>query len=468
MSARAALARTATAAATAAALALAPAGAAAAAAAPQARTPIKHLVVLMQANHSFDSYFGTYPGADGLPPGTCVPKSLARGASRADCVRPFRLGDKPAEHLPISSWSVAHAQLDGGRLDGFVTAARSGGGAGVNPDVMGHYDGRDIPYAWNVAGDYVLFDRFFTSSLGGKLSNRMFWVAGAPGVDPAAPVERIPSGGFSIPTIFDRLEAKGISWKFYVENYDPAITYRSRQAGDRGGQIVRVPLLDYPRFVDDPKLFGKIVDAREYYRDLERGTLPAVSFFASSASSEHPPGSVPAGQAFIRTLVDSAMRSSAWPSTAFLWTYDDWGGFYDHVRPPRVDRSGFGFRAPALLVSPYARRGYVDHTTLDFTSILKFIEQNWGLRPLASRDRRAQSIAGAFDFSQPPRPAAFVGAERGARPAAQPRRWVVYACYLGGVGLTAALLLVAAGRGGFGRGRAGRAAPLARDGGAER
>ena len=120
-------------------------------------------------------------------------------------------------------------------------------------------------------------------------------------------------------------------------------------------------------------------------------------------------------------------------------------------------RAGFGFRAPALLVSPYAKRGYVDHTTLDFTSILKFIEQNWGLKPLAGRDRRAHSIAGAFDFTQAPRTAAFVGTERGVPPVAQPRRWVVYACYLLGLAIAAALLVAAA----RGRGR-GAIAPAAR------
>jgi phospholipase C len=136
------------------------------------------------------------------------------------------------------------------------------------------------------------------------------------------------------------------------------------------------------------------------------------------------------------------MRSSAWASTALLWTYDDWGGFYDHVPPPQVDRSGYGFRAPALLVSPYAKRGYVDHTTLDVTSVLKFIEQNWGLRPLASRDRGAQSITGAFDFAQPPRKAAFIGLDRGRPPVTRARTWVVYACYLGALAAAGFLITI--------------------------
>jgi phospholipase C len=417
-------------------------GATAAAPAPKPRTPIEHVVVLMQANHSFDSYFGTYPGADGLPAGTCIPTSVAPGADPKDCVKPYRLGDGALGTLPTSSRDVALEQRHGGRLDGFLAAGRTDPAAPANPAVMAHYDDRDIPWYWNAADDYVLFDRFFTSSLGGKLTNRMFWVSGSPGVAGAATTDRIPAEGFTAPTIFDRLQAKGISWKFYVENYDPAITYRSRQSGDRGGQIKRVPLLNYARFLDDPERFKRIVDVSEYHRDLERGTLPAVSFISSSASSEHPPGRVRAGQAFVRTLVGSAMRSSAWASTALLWTYDDWGGFYDHVPPPQVDRSGYGFRAPALLVSPYAKRGYVDHTTLDVTSVLKFIEQNWGLRPLASRDRGAQSIAGAFDFAQPPRKAAFIGLDRGRPALTHPRTWVVYACYLGALAAAGFLITI--------------------------
>jgi phospholipase C len=123
------------------------------------------------------------------------------------------------------------------------------------------------------------------------------------------------------------------------------------------------------------------------------------------------------------------MRSDYWSSSAFMWTYDDWGGWYDHVKPPKVDRWGLGFRAPALLVSPYARKGYIEHSTLDFTSMLKFIEQNWQVKPLAARDRQANSIAPAFDFNAAPRDPAFVAAERGAPPEKKPVRAVVYVAY---------------------------------------
>ena len=141
----------------------------------------------------------------------------------------------------------------------------------------------------------------------------------------------------------------------------------------------------------------------QYYKDLANGTLPAVSYIAPSGASEHPPGSVQSGMRFVRTVINNLMASPSWKSSAFLLSYDDWGGWYDHVRPPQIDGFGYGFRVPAILVSPYARRGYVDHTTLDFTSGLKFIEENWGLAPMTRRDATATSIAGAFDFNQAPR-----------------------------------------------------------------
>ena len=176
--------------------------------------------------------------------------------------------------------------------------------------------------------------------------------------------------------------------------------------------MIWCPLLNFPRFIDDPDLFKHIVPLDEYYEDLRNGTLPAVSYMVPSGASEHPPGSIFAGERFVQTLINELMRSDAWESSAFMWTYDDWGGWYDHVPPPSVDEFGYGFRAPALMVSPYARVGHVDSTVLDFTSFLKFIEENWGLQPLAERDTNASSMMSAFDFSQDPRPPVFISWER--------------------------------------------------------
>jgi phospholipase C len=400
------------------------------------RTPIRHFISLMQENHSYDNYFGTYPRGDGLPAGTCMPLNPNRPGGA--CIKPYHLGQVPIRDLGHNN-TIFLSQYRGGRMDGFVHAFRRQNLTGTQ--VMGYYDGRDIPFYWNVADEYVLFDRFFTSAAGGSVWNHMYWVTGTPG---NAAFDAIPPQGFGrLPTIFDRLEAAGVSWKFYVQNYDPRITYRTILHTDRGSQIVWVPLLNYARYIDNPKLFSRIVDLEQYFEDLHAGTLPAVAFIAPSGASEHPPGSIQAGERFVRNLINALMASDYWESSAFMWTYDDWGGWYDHVRPPKVDRYGLGFRVPALLVSPYARRGHVEHTMLEFGSMLKFIETNWNLKPLAKRDRQANSIAGAFDFSQLPRPPEIIPAVRGVKPPPPPKRSIIYPAYGFAVVLTLAVIFSA-------------------------
>jgi phospholipase C len=188
------------------------------------------------------------------------------------------------------------------------------------------------------------------------------------------------------------------------------------------------------------------VDIDQFHEDLAAGTLPAVAYMVPAGSSEHPPGVPREGQRFVRNLITGLMRSEYWSSSAFMWAYDDWGGWYDHVPPPRVDEFGYGFRTPALLVSPYARRGHIDSTTLDFTSALKFIQENWGVKPLADRDRAASSIAGAFDFSQPPRAAVLLPGQRNGRAVQPHRKAAVYPLYLMALVVTFALFVVARGR----------------------
>lgn len=384
-------------------------------------TPIKHFLVLMQANHSFDNYFGTYPGADGLPAGTCVP---VKPPAPTPCVRPFPIGGTAITDLGPSR-TVYDKQYDGGKLDGFIAAYAQRASVGNQP--MGYYDATDIPYYWNIADNYVLFDRLFSSAAGGTVWNHMFWTTATPG-NPAA--DAVPTAGLdAVPTIFDELQKAGIPWKFYVENYHADVTFRTPGKGNAAAQLVRVPLLSYNRFLDNPALHSRIVDMTQYYRDLKAGTLPAVSFMVPSGASEHPPGSIRAGERFVRSLVGALMSSPSWNTSAFMLTYDDWGGWYDHVRPPSVDKYGYGFRSPALLVSPYARRGQVDHTTLDFTSELKFIENNWRVPALAARDRAANDITTAFDFSAPPRAAVLLDGSRTTPPLPRVAGRIVYLSY---------------------------------------
>jgi phospholipase C len=387
------------------------------------KTPIKHFLVLMQSGHSFDNYFGTYPGADGIPAGTCMPVTTP-STSSTPCVKPFPIGGKAAYDLGPST-AVHAAEYNGGQMDGFVSAFAKH--TGVGNQAMGYYGVNDIPYYWNVADNYVLFDRLFTSAAGGSVRNHMYWVTGTPG-DPKADALD-PAGFDAVPTIFDQLQKAGVSWKFYAQNYRPGITFRNPGDSNARTQLVRVPLLNYNRFLDDPALNSHIADMTQYYQDAQNGTLPAVSFMVPSGSGEHPPSSIQSGERFVSSLVNALMSSPSWKSSAFMWTYDDWGGWYDHVKPPTADKYGYGFRSPALLVSPYAKKGYVDHTTLDFTSELKFIENNWRLPPLATRDAAANDITSAFDFKAPARPAVVLGNTRTTTTPVTGRTSAVYPSY---------------------------------------
>jgi phospholipase C len=404
----------------------------------RARTPIQHFVFLMQADRSFDNYFSTYPGANGAPAGVC--QRLVLKQPQVGCVRPFALHGKKVAALAAGN-TVLDNQYDGGKLDAFVAAYGRQGRDGT--DAMGYYDRRDLPYYWSVADQYVLFDSFFASARHGIRTNRSFWVSAA--VQPGG-ADTVGSAGYGgQQTIFDELQAAGVSWKFYVEGYNPKETFRSRSSGNPASQTARVPLLNYARFVDDPALRSHIVDLSQYYRDLAAGTLPAVSYVASSGSSERSARSIPAGQHLVQRMVTQLMLSSAWRSTALMWSYDGSGGWFDHVPSPRVDGAVLGARVPALLISPYAKQGVVDHTQLDYTSALRFVEDNWSIRPLTSRDRSANSIAGALDLDRPARPAVVIGT---AQPpmGARVNVTIAYLGYALAAGL-AAVLLIAAGYG---------------------
>jgi phospholipase C len=399
------------------------------------QTPIKHLVVLMQENHTFDNYFGTYPGANGLPAGTKMP--VNPNDPNSGYVEPWHIGTYATTDLSHSA-ATFRDQYNGGKMDGFISALIQ-----RNQDgrlAMGYYDERDIPYYWNLADHYVLFDNFFSSAKDGSGANHVYWVAGtAPRVTNGP---ELANAMKSIPTIFDRLQAAGVTWKFYVQNYDPSITYRDLgDVGNRESQVIWVPLLSIDRFLDDPALSSHIVDLSQYYVDLREGNLPSVSYIVPSGASEHPPSSLLSGQLFVKALVQELMRSSAWNSSAFLLVYDDWGGWYDHVAPPQVDDGGYGMRVPAILVSPYALKGVVDHTQLDFTSILKFIEENWGIPSLAERDAKANNFLSAFDFKQASRQSEFLPLTREDVAAAKSSpTFVIYSAY--GLALTLSILVI--------------------------
>ncbi len=401
----------------------------------QPSTPIKHLVVLMQENHTFDNYFGTYPGANGIPAGTEMPVDPSNPA--AGYIVPWHIGNATITDLSHSA-STFRDQYDNGKMDGFVSALNSRNQDGKL--TMGYYNEQDIPYYWNLADNFVLFDQFFSSAKDGSFANHMYWVAGIPPVAPKG--VNLSDVLANIPTIFDRLQAAGVSWKFYVQNYDPTITYRNEGAsGNRASQVIWVPLLNFDRFIDDPNLSSHIVDLDQYYIDLHNDTLPSVAYIVPSGASEHPPSSLASGQRFVKAIIQELMRSTAWDSSAFILAYDDWGGWYDHVTPTQVDQYGYGPRVPVILVSPYAKAGYIDHTVLDFTSVLKFIEQNWNISPLAARDGNANNFSSAFDFNQSPRLPIFLPLSRlSAAPAKKDPSRVIYIGY--GSALSLAVLSI--------------------------
>ena len=286
---------------------------------------------------------------------------------------------------------------------------------------MGHYDGRDLPFYWNVAGEYVLFDHWFASSPGGSVPNRRAWVAGSA----RAPVHDLRPA-----------RAAGHLVEVLRRGLRPAPADRRRRhaghecAGRPRPGPQHVPVRHSAAPPPARRGPGRLL------RGSAQGTLPQVAYIATAGSSEHPPRRPESGQTLVRSLLTSLARSRAWPHAAFVWTYDEWGGWYDHVRPP----AGRGFRVPALLVSAYARRGVVDSTVLEHASILSFIEHNWGVRPLSRRDQRANDLTSAFDFGQPARAAAIIPASRSTNHRAEPRRWVIYLWYGAAVLLAVALI----------------------------
>lgn len=362
--------------------------------APPGIEKIQHVVWIIQENHSFDNYFGTFPGADGFPPSTCLPKL----PGSRDCVAPFHMpkGGPPCDlgH----NWRAAHAAYNNSRMDGYVWAEGS-------PYTMGYYDERDIPNYWNYARHFTLCDRFFSSLNGPTLPNHLYCVAAQSGglIDNVSSLEQLAEvtddpDGFSFPSMVTLFDKAKVSWKYYVE------TIESRP--DPKEFTGFNPLPGFKAIRDDPAKMAHLVDLKEYFRDLQEGTLPEVSWLIPNfIDSEHPPESVaPVAQGmwYVTKLVNALMESPSWKDSVIFLTWDDYGGFYDHVPPPTVDAFGYGPRVPTIVISPYAKPGHISHHIYDFTSMLKFIEERWSLQHLTARDGRANNMADCFDFEQKP------------------------------------------------------------------
>lgn len=330
---------------------------------------ISKIVVVLQENHTFDNYFGTYAGVNGtLGKGIRLP-STPGGAPSVPPTHSPTLAPTDLTH----SWDSAHADYDGGRMDGFVYSEGS-------PITMDYFDGSDIPRYWALAKDYVLCEQYYTSVMTESLPNHLYLVAAQCG---GIQNDTIPAT-LPFPPIFEEMDAAGIGWKVY-------------------GNTSWYAQFAYVQ--QHPSARARLVAGSEFTSDLAAGTLPDVSWIIGApGGDEHPPANVQVGQdSVVNGIVNALGQSPLWPGLAIFITWDCYGGFYDHVAPPQVDAYGYGFRVPCLIVSPYARSGFIDSAVNDHTSILKFVERRYGLAPLSTRDAAANDLGEAFDFTAPPR-----------------------------------------------------------------
>ena len=338
-------------------------------------TPIKHVVVVMLENHTFDNFFGTFPGANGYS------GSLLKHASNPIVTD---LGhDGP----------TARAAVDGGKLDGF------------SPHGMVQYTQSDIPNYWSYAQHFGLSDNFFTSDATSSTPNHINMIAaqsagvdGTLGTGCKSPqnmvLNSLTTGGnsywsytcYNIPSIPQELDSAGISWRYYSST-----------------PIWNAPYFVKPLYPSDSSHI--ITDSNQFVKDVKAGQMPTVSWVTPTGTeTDHPPVATEGAQNYVTNIANTLMQSSYWNSTALFVTWDDWGGFYDHVAPPAVDGRGLGLRVPLLVISPYARPGYISHIQGEFSSFVKFIEKDFSLPNLGQRDSLASTsdLMDFFNFSQPP------------------------------------------------------------------
>jgi phospholipase C len=350
--------------------------------------PLDTIVVLMMENRSFDHYLGWLPGADGRQAGL---RFTDKGGHVHDTHWLGNLYQSCGFLDPDHSWQGGRTELDGGRMDGFLKAAS---------DVfsIGYYTDKDLPFTPHIAKTFTAFDRFFCSLLSSTYPNREYMAAAQSygKMDNSLPVSPTTGQlGFPDTTIFASLAAAGVSNRYFFTDI-PVQALWGEPGLARSSQV------------------------QLFYEQAAAGTLPAVSYVDPSfngedqgtSGDEHPLADIRVGQAFVADIVHAFMESPQWKRGALFVVYDEWGGFFDHVVPPRVpdlrassnlndDFGQMGFRIPAVLVSPYARRGHVDHSIYGFESILKLIRYRYGLAPLTPRDLFANNIAHAFDWESP-------------------------------------------------------------------
>ena len=389
---------------------------------------IRHIIIIMQENRSFDEYFGTFPGADGLPMQNGAFTVCNPDPHTGHCKGPYHDMNDENGGGPHNAANML-LDIDNGRLDGFITQAEHGSkGCGnpddpvctnsAEPDVMGYHDGRDIPNYWAYARAFVLQDHMFEPVASWSLPSHLFEVSSwsayctkhddpmscvnemnAPGMPPDfkgafnhslraqqfggernGPLGTKPIYAWTDITYL--LHAHHVTWSYYVfkgtnPDCDDGVGRCTHQEmGDRTeGWWNPLPFFDTVK--DDGEL-SNIRPMEDFYKQARAGTLPSVSWISPSQDvSEHPPALVSAGQTYVTGLINAVMQGPDWKDTAIFVAWDDWGGFYDHMAPPVVDINGYGLRVPAMVISPYAKPHYIDHHTLSFDAYLKFIEDDF-------------------------------------------------------------------------------------------
>lgn len=329
-------------------------------------TPIEHIIVCCQENHSFDSYFGSYSG---LPAGYGIPAGFTQPDGKGGTVAPHHFTNLTTDNTdPDHAWADIHAEWNNGAMNGFYTTDGA--------PAMGYYEAADLPYYYSLLPDYTLCANYFCGMLSDTYPNRLVLYAGTSGGNTT---DTISNGTLAYPCILDLLSSHGITFKNYnfycPDNYSILALFEKWATGGPNNEL------------NQPMA--------QFFTDCTNNTLAQVSFITEQPPyDEHPVANVQTGMQMIESIVQAVQASGAWSSTAILITYDEAGGFFDHIAPQQLDAYGPGIRVPMIIVSPYAKKGYVDTTFSDHSSVLKFIEYVFGLPTLAS-------INTEFDSSTP-------------------------------------------------------------------
>jgi phospholipase C len=362
---------------------------------------IEHIVVLMMENHSYDNKLGMLrrPGADGFRLGRDGLPLATNPYANGEVQHAFRMPTTCQNNAPSQEWQSSHVQFDNGRNDGFV-ASPSG------PVSMGYWEQADQPFYYSMASVFPIADRYFCSVLGQTYPNRRFLIAATSigQVDDTTPNETdYPANG----TLFDRLNANGITWKDYYSSNLDGTTLPAATA-----------LLYPPVYLKNP---GNIVPIAQFFSDAAAGRLPGYCIVEPDydVTSEEDPQNIVQGEAFAASVINAVMTGPAWRSTLLIWTYDEHGGYFDHVPPPPAlapddiapevpagesAYNGFaqyGFRVPMAVISPWARRHYVSHRIYDHTSICALAEAKWNLPAMTYRDANAGNLLDMVDLRFP-------------------------------------------------------------------